>query len=53
MKKASRKIWLWILSGLALLMGGLSQCTIFETPKVYGPPPVTPSDTTTMNHDTL
>ncbi|MBR4814259.1 MAG: hypothetical protein IKZ67_02225, partial [Paludibacteraceae bacterium] len=39
-----RKIWIWILSGLGLILGG---CCLFHRdapcvygpPKVYGPPP--------------
>jgi hypothetical protein len=34
MKKVSKRIWVWILSGLTLIIGA-SNCA-----KVYGPPPV-------------
>lgn len=37
MRKAGRRIWIWILSGLAVLLGAGSCFHIFN-PKVYGPP---------------
>lgn len=40
MKKAIKKFWVWILSGLALILGANS-CFRFPTAKVYGPPPKT------------
>lgn len=36
MKKWPKKIWLWILSGLAIILGG---CFHRANPCVYGPPP--------------
>ena len=37
MKKATKKIWIWILSGLGLILGGC--CLLrWTNPKVYGPP---------------
>ena len=37
MRKAGRRIWIWILSGLAVLLGAAS-CFSILNPKVYGPP---------------
>lgn len=51
MKKAAKKLWTWILSGLALMLG-VSSCFRIPSPKVYGPPPpenVTDSTTNTVN----
>ena len=44
MKKAGKKIWIWILSGVALLMGVAchstkSPATLYGPPEeLYGPP---------------
>ncbi|MBR3711270.1 MAG: hypothetical protein IKM99_09995 [Bacteroidales bacterium] len=60
MKRIPRKIWIWILSGMALLFG--SSCQFFQVhppcvygpPKVYGPPPPMESDTIpTSNPDSI
>ena len=37
MKKVGRRVWVWILSGLAVLLGAGS-CFHIVNPKVYGPP---------------
>ena len=38
MKKATKKLWGWILTGLVLAFG-ISSCIHIPTPKVYGPIP--------------
>ena len=37
MRKAGKRIWIRILSGLALILG-VSSCFLITNPKVYGPP---------------
>ena len=45
MKKWPKKIWIWILSGLGIILGGCSlfhrenPSCLYGPPKVYGPPP--------------
>ena len=38
MRKAGKRIWIRILSGLALILG-VNSCLGIHTPKLYGPPP--------------
>ena len=44
MKRLPRKIWIWILSGLGIILGGCSlfhrdnPSCLYGPPKVYGPP---------------
>ncbi|MBO4328160.1 MAG: hypothetical protein J5831_01975 [Bacteroidales bacterium] len=40
MKKGFKRIWIRILSGLALTLG-VSSCFGIHSPKLYGPPPAT------------
>ena len=52
MRKAGRRIWAWILSGVALILG-VSSCFCFPTPKVYGPPTLYGPPPPTVVSDTL
>ena len=39
MKKWPKKIWIWILSGLSVILGSCSDVScLYGPPKVYGPP---------------
>lgn len=38
MRKAGKRIWFHILSGLALMLG-VNSCFGIHSPKLYGPPP--------------
>ena len=51
MKKWPKKLWIWILSGLGIILGGCSlfhkdsPTCVYGPPKLYGPPaPESPYD---------
>ena len=44
MKKLPKRLWVWVLSGLATVLGGCclingDVSALYGPPKVYGPPP--------------
>ena len=50
-----KKSWVWILSGLAILLGGCRLVSkeiscVYGPPKVYGPPPPRVKNHTSNNH---
>ena len=54
MKKWPKKLWLWILSGLVIILGGCSlfhwnHAKLYGPPTLYGPPP---SDSSVFEFET-
>ena len=54
MKKLPKRMWILILSGLSVILGGCSDVScLYGPPKVYGPPPPELNADSVPNNDTL